>query len=443
MSNSPSYQDANYTKRSKEWRRLHAFKEGREEVVKNHLEKWERESEDGFKSRQKRATLFNAVEKTIKGANGLIFKKELTYENLNQAFIDKMNDIDNCDTNLNDFAKQASELSFWYGISYILVDFPQNDQEIASYQQQIDLGIIPYFTLFSPLDVYNKRIEKNTLTQITFRTVSIENDGDFGEKTIEKFIVLNIGRGRVFVDDEMVYEWSTGLNYIPVVPVYTNKLGYLDAKPRFSNLADLNIKHMNFDSQNDKTLFIAANPIPKIFGNFKKGDSEKIVIGVDEAMEFNDKDSGDFQWEEFQGTCVDKIEAKLKALETQMATIGLSILTNVSTNTATEKVIDTAGENADLSAIASSVQWSINTAYSYWCDMMKVANSGEITVSKDFLKMLFDYNQAKVYLDMFNAGTMTIDMLWTELQQRDFLGEFDREVAKAELEAKNQSMQGI
>jgi hypothetical protein len=94
-------------------------------------------------------------------------------------------------------------------------------------------------------------------------------------------------------------------------------------------------------------------------------------------------------------------------------------------------------ETSDLSAIASSIEWSINEAYRVWCEMMNQSPSGELTVNKDFVGALTP-DEARVYLDMFNSGVLDIDTLWTELQRREFVQEFDRELAKAQIEAKNQ-----
>jgi hypothetical protein len=441
MGNSPSFEDKIYKKRLAQWSKVNAFRDGIGSVVKL-LNKWERESVDGYKARQNVATLFNATKKTILTANGLLFRKEIAWtDDLNAQFLEKaLSNIDNCDSDLNEFAKDVTASALWYGISFILVDLPKSDIVPETRQQQIDLGLVPYFTKVEVPQIVNRRIEGNKLVQITIRETVTEPDGEFGEKDIEQYRVLNIGSGRIFRDNVVVHEWVTGLDYIPLIPIYSNKEGYLDASPKFMDLIDLNLKHFNFQSQLDKTLFIASNPVPKIWGSLK-GDEDSMTIGVDQALVFARKDEGDFEWTEFKGTSVDKLQDEINNTEKRMAVIGLSMLTQrEGLKTATEKVIESTSENSDLVSVASSIEAGLNTAYIYWCDIMKTPITGEISANKDFNGVAMTPDQAKTYLEMYNSGTLTLDQLWDELQKQEFIGKFDREVAKANLEAKNQNV---
>lgn len=439
MSNSPSFEDKIYKQRIENWSKMEAFKEGLD-AVKPYLMKWERESTDGFKARQKSATLFNVVNKTVQTSNGLIFRKEISYSDLNPVFEQRIEDIDNRDADLNEFAKEVCESSLWKGVSYILVDMPFTEIIPETLQQQNELGLIPYFTKIEADQVVNRRISGDQLTQMTIKEVLTEYEGAFGEVQVEQYRVLFIGGGKIYRDDKVVREWTTGLNYIPIVPVYSNKKGYFDGASKFVEIANLNLKHFNLQSQLDKTLFIASNPIPKIWGSI--GDeTNEMTVGVDKALTWAHKDDGDFAWEEFKGTSVDKLQDELEKTEQRMATLGLSMLVKQQKDiTATEKVIDSAGENSDLSSIADSVEWALNTAYAYFCDMMKTPLMGEIKVNDDFTGVGLSSEQAKVYLEMYNAGVLDIERLWDELQRQEFIAEFDRDEVKANIEAKNQSM---
>jgi len=436
MSNSPKFQDSYYSDRAENLALMQAFKDGRK-AVGQLLHKWERETSAGYKSRQDTSTLFNQTKKTIKTANGMIFRKEISYDSLNKAFEARMNNIDGADTNLNEFAKDLSEGSLWDGLSYILVDTPQNDEEIVNLQQQIAKGIVPYFTKIKNSQLSNRRVINNKLTQVTILETVMEYEGDFGEKEIEQERVLTIGGGKIYREDEVVYEWANSLNFIPLVPVYTNKIGFMDATPRYLDLVELNLKHFNYQSQLDKTLFIAANPIPKIWG---KSETNTLTIGVDQAMQWANKEDGDFEWGEFEGTSVDKLQEEIKNIEARMFSIGISLLTEKE-QTATEAAIVAAGENSDLSAISSSISASLNTAYQYWCEMMNQSPTGEIKVNKDFTGITLSPAEAKIYLDMYNSGALTLEQLWIELQDREYISEFDVDVAKADLEAKNQDVE--
>lgn len=429
--NNPSFTDSRYLKNISSWKLMHDFKNGIESI-KKHLKKWEREDKEGYKSRLESATLFNVVEKTIKTANGMIFKKELTYDNLNKDFLAKSHDIDNNDSDINEFFRHASEAALWYGVSYIVVDFPFNTDEIVNKQQQLEKGLVPYFSYVTPLDVPNFRYENNQLTQFTIKSIEIVPDGDFGEKSVERYRVFKKGSITIFEEGVAPIEILTGLDYIPIIPLYTNKQSNLSGKPRFKSLALMNIKHFNYESQLDKTLFIASNPIPVIYGT---KDNEDITIGVDKALTFSNKEEGGFEWVEFVGTSVDKLQNKINSIEVQMVEMGIAVITQKEM-TATERMINKISEDSDLSAIANSISWSATTAYQYWCDMMGVSYADEaIIVNSNFDQMMLTPNDANFYLDSYSRGAISRDRLWTELQNRGILGEFDKEAEKAELEA--------
>jgi hypothetical protein len=339
---------------------------------------------------------------------------------------------------INEFMKEASLNALWDGISFILVDMPKNEIEIVNFQQQVALGVTPYFSHVRASQILNRRIENQTLVQITLDENVTEYEGAFGEKTINQQRVLFIGGGRIYRNDAVVYEWTNNLNYIPLIPVYSNKTTYLNGAPKFLPMAQLNFKHYNIGSQLDKALFVSANPIPVIFGDVNEEQGGQVVIGVDMALKFRDRTEGGFEWVEFAGTSIDKLQEEIKNVETRMASIGLAMLTNAKGDkTATEASIVATSETSDLSSIASSIEWSINEAYRVWCEMMGQSPSGELTVNKDFVGALTP-DEARVYLDMFNSGVLDIDTLWTELQRREFVQEFDRDLAKAQIEAKNQ-----
>lgn len=436
MSNSPKFTDSIYTKNIAKLTKMEAFKNGDATKL---LTKWERESDDGYKARQETSVLYNVVSKTIGTATGMIFRKEITWsDDINQLFATRTEDIDNQDTELNEFLKDCAMTALWDGISYILVDIAKNDEPIASFQQQLERGIVPYFTKVTSKQILNRRYDKGVLTQITIDENITVPDGEFGEKEINQQRVLFIGGGRIYQGEGVVYEWTNNLSFIPLIPVYTKKTGYLQGEPKFLDLANLNVKHYNLSSQLDKSLFVAGNPIPVVYG---RKDEEAMTIGVDQALMFGSKDEGGFEWVEFAGTSIDKQQEEIANVEKRMNALALSVLTQRDGDiTATEAAINASGETSDLSAIASSIEWSANLAYSVWCDMMGQQTTGEIKVNRDFVGIALTPEQANTYLAMYTAGTLTLEQLWNELQRGEFIMEFDRDIAKAEIEAKNQDV---
>ena len=444
MSNSPKFTDSLHQNNAKNLAVMNAF---RNNDVRGLLTKWERETDEGYKSRQENSVLYNVVEKTINTAKGMLFRKPLNWsDDLNKLFVQiASEDVDRNSTSLSEFAKEATVNALWDGVSFIIVDFPkiENGEGIVSFQQQLDSKLTPYFSHVKQSQILNRRMQGDILTQITIDENIIEEYGEFGEKTINQQRVLFIGGGKIYRDNEVFYSWENNLSYIPIVPVYTNKTGFLQGVPKFLPLARLNLKHYNFSSQLDKSLFVAANPIPVIKGRANDDKEGAVAIGVDIAVTFADAESGSFEWVEFAGTSIDKLQEEIKNVENRMSSSGLAFLTSDNKDrTATEAAIVSTSETSDLSAIATSIQWAINQAYRIWCEMMNQQPTGEITGNRDFVGAL-SAEQAKVYLQMQKDNQITLDQLWTELERREFIQEFDRDIAKAEIEARNQIMAGI
>lgn len=435
MSNSPKFTDSLHGARKDALAIMGAFKGGRK-TVSPLLSKWEREDDKAYALRQKNATLFNQTKKTIKTANGMIFRKDINLDDeINPLFLEKINDIDDADTSLNELAKDIEESAKWDGLSLILVDTPRYDGEVVSLQQQRALGLVPYFTKYEYAQVLNRRVKDGKLVQITLEELVTDHRGEFGEESVTQERVLFIGGGKIYRDNVVVHEWTNNLSYIPLVPVYTNKTGFFDATPKYLDLAELNLKHYNFQSQLDKSLFIATNPIPVISGDIDENTT--VNIGVDRAIKFDREGEGSFKWVEFTGSSIAPLREEIKDIEARMLTIGISLLTEKE-QTATEAKISAVGETSDLASIASSLERGLNTAYSYWCDMMGVVPTGKISVNKDFTGAQLSPAEAKVYLDMYNAGTITLEQFWDEMEMREYIKEFDRDEAKAQLEANNQ-----
>lgn len=431
---SPKNTDAIHSSRKDGLALMRALKGGKA-TVKPYLSKWERESTKGYEDRQKNATLFNQTKKTIKTANGLIFRKEINLDDeVSAPFLERVDDIDGADTSLNEFAKDVEDSAIWDGLSLILVDIPKHNGEVVSLAQQRALGLVPYFTKYEYGQVLNRRVIDGRLVQITLEENVTEYEGQFKEKNVKQERVLFIGGGRVYRDNKIIHEWKNNLSYIPLVPVYSNKEGFFDASPRYQDLAELNIEHYNFKSQLRKTLFIASNPIPLIWS---APDEKTVTIGVDNAIVFDRVGEGDFQWREFTGKSVDKLQEEIKKIEERMLAIGISLLTEKE-QTAREATITAVGETSDLAGIATSLEKGLNMAYAYWCDLMGVVTTGKITVNKDFTGATLSPQEAKMYLEMYQAGTITLSQFWDEMEMREYLKEFDRDVVTAELEARNQ-----
>lgn len=443
--NLPNFKDTDYKKSLPALEKMRAFKIG-VEAMRNeeYLFKAERETDRSYKLRKKLAALYNATDKTISAATGFIFRKPLVYENLDKVFDDK--DVDNQKTIFNEFAKDLCNQGIYDGLAYILVDSPSTTARTR--REEIENKIKPYFTIVNPINVINKRFARiggdMKLIQVTIQETVTLPDGEFGEKTEDRYRVLRIGGGTVYKigeNDEKVelYSWNNSLNYIPLIPFYANKTGFFKAKPPFLDLADLNLIAFNMQSQLYKTMWMSATPVPVIYGDTAQDKSgQDIVISSDTALRFASKDRGGFEFVEFSGVAIEKMQSEIDRLEQRMALLGISLLTKKdSPKTATEATIDLAQETSDLSSIALSLEWALNSAYNTYLEFAgKKPNKEDnlIRVNRDFVTAMMDTQQAQALIAMHDANKITLDVLLENLIQGEFIQIPDVGAMKDELD---------
>ena len=448
LRNSPAYKDAYYQKMEPAFRKMTAFREGVSKMLdEGYLVKAERETDHSYNLRKKMAALFNATAKTVNSAVGMIFRQPVTTANLSKKF--NIEDVDNYDSSLNEFARNVCESSIWYGISYIMVDAPTFDEDGNPVNGDDSM---PYFVMVEPFDVISRRYSRingqTVLSQVVIREKVIEYEGDFGEKEVTQYRVLRIGGGFVMREESKDKyaivegsQWHNDLDYIPFVPVYSRRTGYMEGKPTYEDLADLNIIHFNTHSQMYKSLYIAGVPVPVFRGkpaSAVQNQNGEVIISADNAIVFTDPES-DFHYEEFSGSSISKMQEELDKIETRMAIMGLSILTKRdggSGTTATEAAIIATKENSDLMSIANSLEWSLKKAYEYWCDMAGIKPEKDVTieVNKNFVKEMLDVGQANLIIGLYEKGLISIDELWTHLEKGGILNLTDREKMADELD---------
>lgn len=442
----PDYEDLEYQNLKSDFLKMNALRKGTKGVAnKTYLSVWGKEDEVKYQERAKRSTLFNATKKTINGATALICRKSLELNNLNDNFIS--NNVDNSGTSIDKFAKQLVKSALWFNTSYILVDAPSATEDILTRQDELNAGLRPYFTKIDAMQVINKSYEningKRELTQATIRENIVIKDGLFREKTITQYRVLYIGGGQIWREQnnkiELVSDWENSLEYVPLFELTVDSD---DNTPLFLDLADQNLKHYNFQSQNDKSLFIACNPILAVYGRMSGNDSQNITISVDQALQFDSKDESGIEWVEFKGQTIKTLQEEISNIEQRMATLGLSMLTNKQSTrqtTATEKEIDNAVENVELESISNALADTLNRAYlayQHFYDLSyKVKDDERIVTNKEFVETMMSTEQANHLLQAVRENAISLDTYWSELERGSYIAILDKEAEKGLIEA--------
>ena len=95
-------------------------------------------------------------------------------------------------------------------------------------------------------------------------------DGLYGEKQVQQVRVLTPGAFEIHQKDKkgdfvLVDEGRTSLGEIPFAVAYSNRVGVLESRPPLADIAELNLKAYQVQSDLDNQLHISAVPMLAIW----------------------------------------------------------------------------------------------------------------------------------------------------------------------------------
>ena len=108
-------------------------------------------------------------------------------------------------------------------------------------------------------------------------------DGLYGEKQVQQVRVLTPGAFEIHQKDKkgdfvLVDEGSTSLSEIPFAVAYSNRVGVLESRPPLADIAELNLKAFQVQSDLDNQLHISAVPMLAIYGFPQSAECEKYLL---------------------------------------------------------------------------------------------------------------------------------------------------------------------
>jgi hypothetical protein len=255
------------------------------------LPKWPNEDDKSYEARRDTATLFPAYRRTVSVMAGKPFSKALTLSDQTPAEITGAassegwaTDIDLGGVNLHTFAADRLSEALGYGFCGILVDAPQLATGGAPRTRQVEKAANwrPYFVRVDHSQILGWRLSKGSgvkqLAQLRLLETATVDDGDFGEKPVQRVRVLTPGAWQVFEKSEqlaqvpgtavwtLIEEGSTGLDFIPFVPIYGRRLAFMCGASPLIDLAFLNVKHWQQQSDQDTILHVARVPVLTVTG---------------------------------------------------------------------------------------------------------------------------------------------------------------------------------
>lgn len=358
-----------------------------------YLPKWPNEEPDSYKKRLAVATLLPTYEETIKQNVGRVFAAPTRLSDDTPEQIKEIcQDVDLEGTCLDVWAQQLFSIGMQYGLAHILTDYPVIYGEVKTAAQEKEIGARPYAIIINPRQVigWKSKTENGRiiLTEIRIKEVVIVDCDDYGQTKIDQIRHIEIGSVKIWrktkasdgSDTWAIHEeWKTSRKDIPLKTFYTKRTGFMKGEPPLLNLAMLNIKHWQSQSEQDNILHVARVPILTAFG---LENGEELTIGSSCATRFSDKNTQGLAYVEHTGSAVNAGKESLSDLVEQMRLAGAKLLRDQ--NTATKSVDQTQEEkmqsNSPLFTMASSLEDTLDNVFDLIASWLNLPKGGHVDI---------------------------------------------------------------
>ena len=430
-------------KPSKRWRDLAALRalpralmggtEAMREAGRQFCPQHPAELDTSYNLRINSTTLYNGFAETVTTQAGKFFGEPIVLTDTVPPVLVKLaENIDGQGRALTPFIADGTKQAFVDGISFILVDYPKVSNG-ATMADQIAQKARPYWVLIIADNLIGWRTTnvngQQILTQVRIRECFWEDDGEYGEREVERMRVLEPGswklyEHRVVGKDARQKEWvltdegQTSLGYIPLVPIYTNRVGYMEGAPPLRTLAELNQEHWISSSEQRRALSFLRFAMLAVIGVDPDTD---IVVAPDKVITLPNGSS--VHYVEHSGAGIAAGASDLQDIERRMQSSGMELrVENSGSVTATAAAIDSAETNAGLKAVAKAIEDAIESALQITAEILHLQSGGEVVVNDDFGNTQVPGTVMELSA-LRNSQNLSQTTLWKELKRRSVLDE--------------------
>ncbi|ULL06613.1 DUF4055 domain-containing protein [Pseudomonas putida] len=417
------------------------------------LPQYPAEDDEAYKERLRLSTLLPAYSETVGNMTSRVFAEPLQVgDDVPEAIVEMTKDIDHAGNDLNSWAVGFFTEGLSHGLCHAVVDHPSTNG-IRNRAEEQAAGVRPYVVMVKPEQVLGWRSKNGVLTMVRYLEVVEEADGAFGTKCIEQIRVLVPGAWLIYRKSDKTGEWSihdqgeTSLSVIPWVTFYTGRTGFMTAKPPLIELAHLNVKHWQSQSDQDNILHVIRVPILVRIGIQTQYDNQgKVVppefkVGTGQLTDLP-RDC-DLKYVEHTGQAVESGRTALQDLINEMRMAGAKLLTpdKTATKTATQAEEEAAQELSPLARMAHHFADCLAQLLQFMADYRGLGEGGTVEMRGNFDVDYMPEVSLPTLVSMANAGMISKETLFTEMQRRGVISdEYDWEEELAKIEAQGPAL---
>ena len=348
---------------------------------------------------------------------GMLTRKPVRLTDVPEIIEEQLFDTDLEGNNLTNFIYNISRLCIRYGHVGVLVDAPAE-------------GGRPYWIPYTPRDIIGWRTEIENgfrkLKQLRLTERVVKPKGLYGEETVEQIRVLEPGTFQLFQrnnkgDFKKVNEGTTSLDFIPFSVAYSNKVGIFESRPPLEDIAELNIKSYQIQSDYDNQLHISAVPMLAFFGF--PAAAEEVSAGPSEALSLPEGSSASYI--EPNGNSFNAQRERIDKLEYQINELGLAAILGqkMSAETATSKRIDRSQGDSTMMVLSQQIQDLIDNCLKFHAAFEKQSVAGTSFVNRDFVDSSLEPAQVDALLKIYAQGIIDQEELLKKLIEGEVLSD--------------------
>jgi len=428
------FKDLDYVENINDLIMLKDLEKGTKAIKKKgevYLDRYFKEDSKKYALRSKKAVFKNFFSTILWNTSSLLFRKSPEIDFV-KKFSDFFENVNGEGDSLQSFMHLLAKNAIRDGLSYIWVDNEKIEGTLTK-----TATVQPVFKNIERADVFSKRFEvvngRKILTQFVFRTFIEEDIDGFATQSSEIYVVLNIGSGKVYKKNkrefELIDSWENSLDYIPIVPVYSKKTGFFEADLALLDIAYANIKHYNKLSDLDHITYMTNAPILALY-NFNTEGKDNVVIGSNNALLFEDKQSGGAEYIQPNGNGTKDLKDFIADLETYITKMSIDLITKDSFKTATEAKLREKRSSLFLVEIAESLETAINRALEIAEDFAGIKYNATVKLNKDFEDLKLDANTIDKLIKLKSENMISLETLWDALNKGEVLKLLDYEKEK-------------
>lgn len=413
------------------------------ELATSYLPQFPKEPDDVYETRSSTAVLYPAFRRTVKGFTGMTFRvKPTVMDDVPEEILPHLENLDLAGRHFSVFGRDEFEDKVIAGHSLIFVDWhgpPPDSTPNAKAEETA--GSRPYWTHIRKEQVRRfdtvNRDGAIVLASFAYEEADSVKDGEFGKKAIQRMRQYDLegdgdaarvnyrswtrdadSKGQWDVEEKGV---SLGgrMKRIPVVVDYAARTGYMMSEPPLLDLAYMNVRHFQLDSDRAQTMRVAGVPIFVTKGvGADKISTFAVGSGFGLALPENDNSA---EYVEITGASLSESRKDLEMIEQRMGAVGLSMLVRnyARQETAEAHRNDKAEQDSEAASWARSSKDAWEEALMLHAMWMGLDTGGSVDVNLDLSMDPPSPQLLDAMSKMEEKGQLPLEWLIAYLQRHD------------------------